>query len=188
MARDRQSLADVRNSSSPWGVLVVAVLLGACVDAPITADQLEPDGRLRVAYGHEQAAFAAEPTEAVRSVVQVSAVLAAEAHGPLEDRNAFPHDVGTIHLHVRADGLLAPRPVTYRWTHGEFVMIEPGVLAPEGAMTRGASFSIDPAQTGTWEVQVLSEPFAEGEEPTVLFQREFEIEAAEPKLARREVP
>lgn len=158
--------------------LVIAVaLLGGCVDAPITADQLQPDGRLRE-QGRDQAAFAADPDEGRRTkqAIQVSAVLAAEADGPIEDRNAFAADVGAVHLHIRADGLLEPRPVVYRWTHGDFEMVIPGTLAPHGAMTLGASFEIDPEQAGTWQVDVLAGPAEPGEAPRVLFHREFEVE------------
>lgn len=170
---------------SRWTLWVAGIFATGCVDAPITADQLEPDGRLR-SLGHEQAAFAVEhpadrPTQ---QAVQVSAVLAAEAKGPLEDRNAFAADVGAVHLHVRADGLLEPRPVVYRWAHDGFEMAIPGMLAPNGAMTLGASFEIDPEQTGTWEVDVLAGPVAAGEDTVhVLFHREFEVErlpSAEP--------
>lgn len=162
---------------SRWSLVVAVALLGGCVDAPITADQLQPDGRLRV-QGGEQAAFAAEPDPAKRTkrAIQVSAVLAAEADGPIEDRNAFSADVGAVHLHVRADGLLEPRPVVYRWTHGDFEMVIPGTLAPDGAMTLGASFEIDPEQAGTWQVDVLASPTAPDETPRVLFHREFEVE------------
>lgn len=163
---------------SRWSFLAATVLASACVDAPITADQLQPDGRLRELGGHQQAAFAAETDEVkpVKQAVQVSAVLAAEADGPLEDRNAFSADVGAIHLHVRADGLLEPRPVVYRWAHEGFEMAIPGMLAPNGAMTLGASFEIDPEQTGTWQVDVLAGPTAAHEGPRVLFHREFEVE------------
>jgi hypothetical protein len=159
-----------------------AVLVIGCVDAPITPDQLQSDGTLRP-LGHAQAAFSATERQEVQQAVQVSAVLASQADGPLKDRNEFDADVGTIYLHVRADGLLQPRAVLYRWTHGDLTVLEPGALAPTDAMSLGTSFEIDPELHGHWEVEVLAESgaaaaAAKGEEPEpprVLFHREFEV-------------
>lgn len=151
-------------------------MLVGCVDAPITADQLEADGRLRSGGAkHEQAAFSADERGELQAVVQVSAVLAAQAEGALEDRNEFPAEVGTVHLHLRADGLLEPRPVVYRWTHDDLSVMVPGMLAPSDSLSLGTSFDIDPELAGHWEVEVLSRPEHPGDEPRVLFQREFEV-------------
>lgn len=155
----------------------LAMSAAACQDAPITADQLQPDGRLRAA-SLDQAAFSAEPTDRIRSAVQVSAVLAAEAEGALEDRSTFGADVGTVHLHLRADGLLEPRPVIYRWTHEDLAVLVPGTLAPTSALSLGTSFAIDPEETGRWEVEVLTKPRNPEEAPQVLFHRAFEIRPA----------
>lgn len=161
----------------------MGVVLSGCADAPITPDQLQSDGTLRP-LGHAQAEFSATPRpQQVQQAVQVSAVLAAQADGPLEDCNDFEADVGTIYLHVRADGLLQPRAVLYRWTHGDLVVLEPGSLAPTDALSLGTSFDIDPELHGHWEVEVLadagSDPEKEGadagSEPRVLFHREFEV-------------
>ena len=158
-------------------LLVGGLLFGGCVDAPITPEQLEEDGQLRP-RGHEQSAFSAKRTESVRQAVQVSAVLAAEASGPLEDRNAFSAEVQTIHLHVRADGLIEPRPVEYRWTHPDLSVSFDGELGPSDSMSLGASLDIDPELAGHWEVEVLTKPQTPGEAPRVLFHREFEIDAS----------
>lgn len=146
------------------------------MDAPITSDQLEADGRLRVGGSHHQAAFEAEERDQTRAVIQVSAVLAAQADGPLEDRNEFSGDVGSVHLHLRADGLLEPRPVVYRWTHDDLSVLVPGILAPSDSLSLGTSLDIDPELTGHWQVEVLSRPEQPDEPPRVLFHREFEVE------------
>ncbi|MEM6290726.1 MAG: hypothetical protein AAGA54_05650 [Myxococcota bacterium] len=157
----------------------LALLTLGCVDAPITADQLQADGSLRGGYagGGMQQALAAEQGE-VAQAVHVSAVLAPQAEGPLEDRAQFDASVGTVYLHVRADGLLASRRVTYRWRHGDFTAEVPGTLEASNAMSLGARFEILPEQTGHWEVEVIAEP-SPGEsrtaEPHVLFHREFVV-------------
>jgi hypothetical protein len=150
-------------------------LLGGtgCVDAPITPDQLEPSGRLRSQAG--QSAFSAQDRAVVQQAVQVSAVLTADAKGPLEDTRAFATNVGTVHLHVRADGLLAPRPVVYRWTHDDISVMVAGMLAPSPSMSLGSSFEIGADQEGQWEVEVLVQPDAPGESPRVLLHRQFEV-------------
>jgi hypothetical protein len=153
-----------------------ALVVSGCADAPITPDHLQSDGTLRARpLGHAQAAFSATERQQLQQAVQVSAVLAAQADGPLEDRNEFEADVGTVHLHVRADGLLQPRAVLYRWTHGDLSVLEPGQLAPTDALSLGTSFDIDPELHGHWEVEVLTEGEVAGEGPRVLFHREFEV-------------
>ena len=126
----------------------------------------------------QQAALSAEP--GVAQAVRVSAVLASEPEGPLEDRAEFAANVGTVYLHVRADGLLSSRRVVYRWKHGEFEVEIPGTLVASDAMALGTSFDIPPEQAGHWEVDVLAD--AEGAqapdgEPQVLFHREFVVDA-----------
>ena len=156
--------------------LPLTLALSGCVDAPITPDQLQADGSLRP-MGREQAAFSAAelPSQQLQEVVQVSAVLASQAEGPLQDGNVFDADVGTIHLHVRADGLLQARAVVYRWRHEELTVLEPGRLSPAGSLSLGTSFDIDPELYGHWEVDVLTQPDTSGERPRVLFHREFEV-------------
>ncbi len=171
-----------------FGILAAIALplaLGACVDAPITADQLQADGTLRGGYaggGVQQASLSAEPQK-ITQAVRVSAVLASQAEGPLEDRAEFSAAVGTVYLHVRADGLLSSRRVVYRWRHGDFAVEVPGTLLTTDALTLGTSFDIAPEQSGHWEVDVLLDAAtgedgqAPGTEPPVLFHREFVVEA-----------
>lgn len=136
--------------------MIIVVVTGGCQDRPITADQLEPDGRLRA---YAQASFSAEPQSTHHQAVHISTVLAAEASGPLQDRTRFPAQVGAVHLHVRADGLVDPRPVSYVWTYYGDPIEEhrsAGSLAPQASMSLGASFDIKPEQIGRWTVQVVT--------------------------------
>lgn len=152
---------------------LAAVLVPACVDAPITPDQLEADGQLR-APALEQLAFSAQDRSATQRAGRISAVLAAEAEGPLEDANRFPVDVGMVNLHLRADGIDGPRPVVFRWTHRGNAALVNGTLSPGDTLALANSFPIDPERTGTWTVEILGAPTS-GEQPAVLFEREFEI-------------
>lgn len=152
---------------------LAAVLGSACVDAPITHDQLEANGQLRNSP-LEQSAFSAQGWATTQRAAQISAVLAAEAKSPLNDANHFPADVGHINLHLRADGIDGPRPVVFRWTHRGHAALVDGILAPGDALALATRFPIDPERTGTWKVEVLGLPTA-GEEPVVLFEREFDV-------------
>jgi len=166
--------------------LAIAVLGSACVDAPITPDQLEADGQLRApALG--QSAFSAQERATPHRAAQISAVLAAQADGPLEDANRFPSDVGQINLHLRADGLDGDRPVVFRWTHRGDAALVDGSLAPGETLALAATFSIDPERTGPWKVEILGPP-ASGGEPVVLFERGFEITEPEPEPEKVPVP
>jgi hypothetical protein len=152
---------------------LAAVLGSACVDAPITPDQLEANGQLR----HpplEQSAFSAQDPATTQRAAQISAVLAAEAESPLNDANHFPVDVGHVNLHLRADGIDGPRPVVFRWTHRGNAALIDGILAPGDTLALASRFPIDPKRTGTWKVEVLGSP-STGEEPVVLFEREFDV-------------
>jgi hypothetical protein len=171
LARDPQDCFIVRSHSiSILAALSVLCLVG-CVDAPITPDQLEPDGQLR---GPSQSAFSAQDRP-VAQTVSVSAVLAAEPAGALEDRTEFPAEVGTVHLHLRADGLMTARPVVYRWTHDDIAVLVPGMLAPTTTLDLATSFEVGADQVGTWLVEVLDQPALPGDEPRVLFQRQFQV-------------
>lgn len=153
--------------------VVAAVLVAGCVDAPITPEHILPDGQLRSDVLSSQAAFAVQPTPAVGRAVQVAAVLAAEAAGPLVDAATFPAEVGAVHLHLRADSLLEPRSVTFVWTHGEEREEVPGVLAPTTTLALAASHPVGPEQRGRWKVEVFT---LAGDEPAqLLLSREFEV-------------
>src|SRR5690606_3897217 len=90
-------------------------LVGICAD-PLTPAHLEADGQLH-AVPMEQGAFAARPQEQSQAAIQMTAVLATQAEGPLADAATFPADVGAVFLHLRADRLATTRPVTFVWTH-----------------------------------------------------------------------
>lgn len=153
--------------------IVAALLVVGCVDAPITPEHILPDGQLRSDLSSSQAAFAAASERAIGRAVQVAAVLAAEAAGPLSDAAAFPAEVGSVHLHLRADSLLEPRPVTFVWTHGESREEVPGVLAPTTTLALAASHPLGPDERGRWKVEVFT---LAGDEPAqLLLTREFEV-------------
>lgn len=155
---------------------LAAVVLSACVDAPITPDQLEADGQLR-APGREQAAFSAQERVTTQQAAQarISAVLAAEAEGPLSDASRFAADIGQINLHLRADGIDGPRPVVFRWTHRGDAALVRGTLVPGDTLALATSFPIDPERTGPWKVEILGTAAFPGQEPPVLFERSFDV-------------
>ena len=152
---------------------LAAVLVAACVDAPITADQLESNGQLRDP-ALEQSAFSAQGRSRTERAAQISAVLAAEATSPLADAVSFPADVGQVNLHLRADGIDGPRPVVFRWTHRGSATLVDGTLSPGDTLALATSFTIDPKHAGPWKVEVLGSATA-GDEPVVLFEREFDV-------------
>jgi len=152
---------------------------GGCVDAPITADQLQDNGALRQGQGAgAQSAFSAvgnAPTP--QRAAQISAVLAEVGAGPLSDKSRFEADVGTVHLHLRADGLSSDRAVSFRWTHvatGEVVVVA-GTLLPAETLRHVATHTIDPAQSGSWTVEVLAGTPGPDALAEVLWQRRFEV-------------
>lgn len=151
----------------------LTVLLTGCVDAPLQPAHLGADGQLSATH-MEQSAISAEQFQVARQVVNVTAVLAAQESGALEDADAFSPDVGAVHLHLRADGLTTTRPVTFVWTHGEERDELAGVLAPSRALTRVSSRSITPEQTGAWTVEVFESATTDSERK-LLFTREFQV-------------
>lgn len=181
MRADRTHPAPLAGSSilTLAGVLLCALATG-CVDAPIQPAHLTPDGQLRAANTPmEQSALALAPGAGVgvahQTIVTVTAVLAAQPGGALEDTDIFPHDVGEVHLHLRADGLTETRPVTFVWTHeNNHRDVMSGVLAPSGALTRVSSRSITPEQAGLWRVEVYEEAIPGGP-AKLLFAREFRV-------------
>jgi hypothetical protein len=163
--------------------LALVLLLPACVDAPITEAHIAPDGQLRT--GLEQSAFSARPQLVTGQAVQVAAVLAAQAEGALEDAAEFSRDVGAVHLHLRADSLMEPRPVLFVWTHAGVREEVRGVLAPTTTLTLAASHpvaavasapTVDAAGEAVrgepWQVEVYSADAA-GQAGELLFRREF---------------
>jgi hypothetical protein len=148
-----------------------ALALSACVDAPITEAHMTPDGHL-AAFG-PQSPFAAAPSGTRGQAVQVAAVLATQADGPLEDAAVFPAEAEAVHLHLRADSLMEPRPVTFVWTHAGEADEASGVLAPSPTLALAASHPLGPDQRGLWEVAVYGFDAAGGRE--LLFRREFQV-------------
>jgi hypothetical protein len=181
MARDAHTGAVVR-AHRLHRALVVAALFGGCADAPITPDLLESDGQLKTGKaGGGQSAFAAgRATPHRASVVQLDALLASAPTGSLEGTTTFAPDVGTVHLHVRADGLEHERDVVFRWTHGEHTLTVPGGLVPSSQYVLAASIDVQPDQTGLWRVEVVTAPSYAGEIPEVLVSREFLILSERP--------
>lgn len=153
-------------------LLALALLFPACVDAPITEAHIAPDGQLRTNL--EQSSFSAQPRVAAGQAVQVAAVLAAQPDGPLEDAAEFPASAGAVHLHLRADSLMEPRPVTFVWMHAGAREEVAGVLAPTTTLALAASHPISPDQAGRWEVEVYSAD-ATGGPGELLFRREFQV-------------
>lgn len=153
-------------------LFALALLFPACVDAPITEAHIAPDGHLWTQL--EQSSFSARARPAMGQAVQVAAVLAAQPEGALEDAAEFPASAGAVHLHLRADSLMEPRPVTFVWTHAGAREEVAGVLAPTTTLTLAASHPISPEQAGRWEVEVYSAD-ASGGAGELLFRREFQV-------------
>ncbi len=150
-----------------------ALLTAGCVDAPLTTAHIDPDGQLHGAR-MEQGAFAAQVDAEHRSAVQITAVLATQAEGPLADAAAFSSGEEAVHLHLRADRLATPRPVLFVWSHGDEREEIEGVLAPSTALTMATSHRIDRESIGTWSIEILTLPDETGSQ-TSLFEREFVV-------------
>ena len=145
--------------------------LSACVDAPIDSEHLQPNGELRQSV-YEQAGMTRDREP--QQVRRISAVLASQSEGALEDGRSFTADVGVIHLHLRVDSLVDPRPVIFRWTHEGVSEEVLGVLSPSETLSLAASHPIGRRQVGTWTVEVLGVP-GDGEPAPVLYERAFEV-------------
>jgi hypothetical protein len=158
--------------------LVPTLMVAGCADAPVTADQIQEDGTLRASQGLAQSSFSAQTAvPAVQTATQISAILAAQSGGAIDDAARFSADVGTVHLHLRAEGLVDAREVWFRWSHADTTVLLPGRLEPAPEMRLASSFDIDPQHVGPWRVEVLGALSLQSE-PTVLFERTFEVVAA----------
>lgn len=176
--------------------LVLAFAAG-CADAPITAADLQADGQLREETpGSQQSVHAAsdanQPKAQVAARLQVTGLLAGQADGPLEDATRFPLEAEAIYLHLRADDLEQPRPVTFVWLHGDARRETMGFLQPSETISLAASLplaryveegmnpvpdegsvELDPlAQAGEWKVEVYS---TDATGRSLVFEREFEV-------------
>jgi hypothetical protein len=179
--------------------LIVAALLlstAACADAPITAADLQADGQLReqASVPQLQSSHALRDAQSQARVAErllVTGLLAAQAEGPLEDTTRFSLDSEGIHLHLRADGLSEPRPVTFVWQHGEQRRETMGFLQPSETISLAATLPLahyveegfapaagpgvepDPALlAGAWKVEVYS---TDATGRSLVFEREFEV-------------
>jgi hypothetical protein len=123
----------------------------------------------------------------------VTGLLAAQADGPLEDATRFSLESEAIYLHLRADDLAEPRPVTFVWTHGEHRRETMGFLQPAETITLAASLPLARyadtgadaelaelgvealdgwAATGEWKVEVYS---TDTTGRSLVFERNFEV-------------
>ncbi|PRP90291.1 hypothetical protein ENSA5_65870 [Enhygromyxa salina] len=182
-------------------LIAAALLLAAgCADAPITAADLQADGQLRESNGSQQSVHAASetnPKTQQAAHLRVTGLVAAEADGPLEDATRFSLDSEAIYLHLRADDLVEPRPVTFVWLHGDHQRETMGFLQPSETVSLAANLPLarfleegwngleppdpeainpvepDPlAQTGGWRVEVYT---ADQSGRSLVFERDFEI-------------
>ena len=178
---------------------VVALLFSAaCADAPITAADIQANGQLREAPASQQSVHAAsvvEPQAQRAEHLRVTGLLAAQADGPLEDATRFSLESEAIYLHLRADDLSEPRPVTFVWTHsgawGEHRRETMGFLQPAETIALAASLPLaryaeeeaqaelavelgtaasEWAASGKWKVEVYS---TDGR--SLVFERDFEV-------------
>jgi hypothetical protein len=205
----------VRTSLIAAAIVVSGFFTAACADAPITAADLQADGQLREQPADsQQSVHAASETNLPKAQVaerlQVTGLVAAQADGPLEDATRFALDSESIYLHLRADGLTQPRPVTFVWLHGDQRRETMGFLQPSETLSLAASLPLaryveegmavtlppdqvdgqvepDPlAQAGVWKVEVYS---ADPSGKNLVFEREFEVlsvEAFEALVAQTE--
>jgi hypothetical protein len=155
--------------------MLLAGALAACADAPITPAHLEDDGQLR--EGLQQSAFRTSdraPQLQTAQALRLTAVLATQSSGALEDSNRFIADAdASVFLHVRADQLEEPRPARFVWSFGELREESIGFLMPSETLSLAASHSLLPEQAGLWKVEVYEvSPF--GTDP-LLVEREFEV-------------
>jgi hypothetical protein len=183
---------------------LVWALTAGCADAPITAADLQDDGQLREQADQQQSVHAAsshKPKAQLAEHLRVTGLVATEAEGPLEDATRFSLDSEAIHLHLRADGLDEPRPVTFVWLHGDQRRETLGFLQPSETISPVASLPLaryveegfavplsegsegsdgpdfDPTSlVGPWEVEVYS---TDATGRSLVFEREFEILDAE---------
>lgn len=173
-------------------IAAAAILfIAGCADAPITAADILADGQLRrSSVLHEQNIHAASeanrPKAQLAERLRVTGILATQADGPLEDMTRFPLDSEAIYLHLRADDLSEPRPVTFVWTHhdnqGERRRETMGFLQPAETITLASSLPLNPeiegqepdplAAAGRWTIEVYS---TDANGRSLVFERDFEV-------------
>jgi hypothetical protein len=179
------------------------MLTVACADAPITAADIQADGQLRETASQTQqsvhAASEQSPKAQRAEHLRVTGLLAAQADGALEDATRFSGASEVVYLHLRADDLSEPRPVTFVWSHTESYRRETmGFLQPSETISLAASLPVAslvadaeaaaaeltdviPGEAvpnpivGEWKVEVYSTDASR----SLLFAREFELVEAE---------
>ena len=174
---------------------LVLALAAGCADAPITAADLQADGQLRAQTNSQQSVLAAsetnQPKAQVAEHLQVMGMLASQAEGALEDATRFSLEAEAVYLHLRADDLAQPRPVTFVWQHGDQRRETMGFLQPSETISLAASLPLaqfveegmnpdpeaqlepDPlAQAGAWQVEVYS---TDANGRSLVFERDFEV-------------
>ena len=168
-------------SQNPLLVLAlcgVAFAPAACADAPITPAHLDEEGHLRANV--EQKLFRAPqraPETQKAEPLQLTAVLASQSEGALEDSTRFVlGEVESVNLHLRADHLGEPRPVTFVWTHGEDRFETMGFLSTSPTLSLATSRPVvEETDLGPWKVEVHGAgPFG-----ATLYERSFEVVVAE---------
>ena len=185
--------------------LIAAALVlsaAACADAPITAADLQADGQLREQASSQQSIHAASDVNRPKAQraerLLVTGLVAAQSEGALEDATRFSLDSEAIYLHLRADSIDEPRPVTFVWLHGDQRRETMGFLQPSETISLAASLPLarfvdegfapaaldaepagdpDPLTlTGGWTVEVYS---SDANGRSLVFEREFEVLEAE---------
>ncbi len=191
----------VRNSLIAAAALT---LIAACADAPITAADIQADGQLRQVNSQQSVHATSEQAPKAQRAehLRVTGLLANQADGPLEDATRFSTDGEAIYLHLRADDLSEPRPVTFVWTHngewGEHRRETMGFLQPAETISLAASLPlaryveaeaelvVDPETgalpegavltAGEWKLEVFS---TDASGRSLVFERDFEVLEAE---------
>jgi hypothetical protein len=150
------------------------LLASGCADAPITASQVEQDGRLRAQQDPSVALFSVQQRPAVREAqpIAVAAVLASEAEGALEDRTQFTVKDEVIHLHLRVDGLNEAWPVSFVWTHDGVPQELAGQIEPTETLQMANAHVLERGDAGHWKVEVFA---LRPEGPALLVEREFDV-------------
>jgi hypothetical protein len=164
----------VRTTLIAAAALVFSV---ACADAPITAADLQADGQLRQTSAQQQQSIHAaseshQPKAQQAERLRVTGLLAAQAEGPLEDATRFSLDSEGIYLHLRADDLSEPRPVTYVWSHHgqghDHERETMGFLQPAATIGLAASFPLARYLTGELGAEPGAELGADAQPPIPL--------------------
>ncbi|TPV93891.1 MAG: hypothetical protein B7733_18155 [Myxococcales bacterium FL481] len=149
------------------------LLLAACVDAPITAAHLAPDGQLRDSLSQD--ALIDARVEGTAERLEITGVLAVQDAGALEDTALFDRksDATAVHLHLRVDNLSRARAVRFVWRRGEETRERIDFIVPSDTLMPAAALPLADAAPGEWVVEVYAVE-STGDAP-LLYRRQFEI-------------